>query len=177
MSMRMRSKAGRPGALGDPAVDFDAYVAARGAQLLRTATLLIGPTDAPDVVQDTLVSLYRCWDRVVAADKPDAYVHRSLVNASLRIRRRRQRVLLPLMESAPSHDDVVGARHDMVAVLATLPPRQRAVLVLAFYEDRSEADIAEAMGCSAGTVKSQKARALASLRVALDRNQTKVGQQ
>jgi RNA polymerase sigma-70 factor (sigma-E family) len=147
--------------------DFDTYVAARGARLLRAATLLVGRADAPDVLQDALVGLYRRWERVVAADKPDAYVHRTLVNAALQLRRRRRPVLLPLAASAPGPADVVGARMDMVRALATLPPRQRAVLVLAFYEDRSDAQVAEAMSCSIGTVKSQKSRALATLRTAL----------
>lgn len=152
---------------GLPAADFDAYVAARSSRLLRTASLLVGTADAPDVVQDALIGLYRRWDRVVAADNPDAYVQRSLVNAALQLRRRRRRIAPPHIAAAEGHADAVSARRDMLAALAKLPPRQRAVVVLAFYEDRSENEIAAAMGCSTGTVKSQKARALATLRHSL----------
>jgi RNA polymerase sigma-70 factor (sigma-E family) len=148
--------------------DFDAYVAARSRRLLGVATMLVGRRDAEDALQEALISLYRRWDRVVAADNPDAYVHRSLVNASLQLLRRRRRIELPptfdLSRSDAGHDDAVSDRQHMLQALASLPPRQRAVLVLAFYEDRNEAEIAEAMSCSRGTVKSQKARALSALR-------------
>jgi RNA polymerase sigma-70 factor (sigma-E family) len=148
--------------------EFDAYVAARSQRLLGVATMLVGRHEAEDALQEALISLYRRWDRVVAADNPDAYVHRSLVNASLQLLRRRRRIELPptldLSRSDAGHDKAVSDRQHMLQVLASLPPRQRAVLVLAFYEDRNEAEIAEAMSCSRGTVKSQKARALATLR-------------
>ncbi|MDX6208920.1 MAG: hypothetical protein QOE24_1311 [Frankiales bacterium] len=144
--------------------EFDAYVAARSRRLLGVATLLVGRHDAEDALQDALISLYRRWDRVVAADNPDAYVHRSLVNAALQLLRRRRRIELPAAFDLPGHDDAVSDRQQMLQALASLPPRQRAVLVLAFYEDRNEAEIAEAMSCSRGTVKSQKARALSALR-------------
>jgi RNA polymerase sigma factor (sigma-70 family) len=91
-------------------------------------------------------------------------VHKSLVNASLQLLRRRRRIELPPAFEPAGHDDAVSDRQQMLRSLAALPPRQRAVLVLAFYEDRSETEIAEAMGCSRGTVKSQKARALSTLR-------------
>ena len=126
--------------------------------------MLVGRHEAEDALQDALISLYRRWDRVVAADNPDAYVHRSLVNASLQLLRRRRRVELPPSFDLAGHDEAVSNRQQMLQALASLPPRQRAVLVLAFYEDRNEAEIAEAMGCSRGTVKSQKARALSALR-------------
>ena len=153
---------------GSRDAEFDAYVAARSPRLLGVATLLVGRHEAEDALQEALISLYRRWDRVVAADNPDAYVHRSLVNASLQLLRRRRRIELPaafdLSGPAIGHDDAVSNRHHMLQALATLPPRQRAVLVLAFYEDRNEAEIAVAMSCSRGTVKSQKARALNALR-------------
>jgi RNA polymerase sigma-70 factor (sigma-E family) len=150
--------------LPDRDAQFDAYVAARSLRLLGVATMLVGRHDAEDALQDALISLYRRWDRVTAADNPDAYVHRSLVNASLQLLRRRRRIELPPSFDVSGHADVVSDRQQMLQALATLPPRQRAVLVLAFYEDRSEAEIADAMGCSRGTVKSQKARALNALR-------------
>jgi RNA polymerase sigma-70 factor (sigma-E family) len=143
---------------------FDAYVAARSRRLLGVATLLVGRHDAEDALQDALISLYRRWDRVTTADNPDAYVHRSLVNASLQLLRRRRRIELPPGFDVSGPDDAVTERHTMLQALAGLPPRQRAVLVLSFYEDLDEAATAEAMGCSRGTVKSQKARALKALR-------------
>jgi RNA polymerase sigma-70 factor (sigma-E family) len=143
---------------------FDAYVAARSRRLLGMATLLVGRHDAEDALQDAFISLYRSWDRVVAADNPDAYVHRSLVNASLQLLRRRRRVELPPGFDVAGPDDLVSDRQSMLQALAALPPRQRAVLVLCFYEDLDEADVAAAMGCSRGTVKSQKARGLKALR-------------
>jgi RNA polymerase sigma-70 factor (sigma-E family) len=143
---------------------FDAYVAARSRRLLGVATMLVGRHDAEDALQEAFISLYRRWDRVIAADNPDAYVRRSLVNASLQLLRRRRRVELPPGLDVLGPDDAVSERHSMLQVLAGLPPRQRAVLVLSFYEDLDEGDIALVMGCSRGTVKSQKARALKTLR-------------
>jgi RNA polymerase sigma-70 factor (sigma-E family) len=154
--------------MGSRDAEFDAYVAARSRRLLGVATMLVGRRDAEDALQEALISLYRRWDRVVAADNPDAYVHRSLVNASLQLLRRRRRIELPpafdLSRPDAGHDEAVSDRQHLLQALASLPPRQRTVLVLAFYEDRNEAEIAEAMSCSRGTVKSQKARALATLR-------------
>ncbi|MCU1676326.1 MAG: polymerase, sigma-24 subunit, subfamily [Frankiales bacterium] len=163
--------------LDQRAARFDEYVATQGTRLLRSATLLVGGADAPDVVQDALVGLYKRWDRVVAAHNPDAYVHRSLVNAALQLRRRRRRVVIPItdMTAGGGHAEMVGSRQDMARALGALPPRQRTVLVLAFYEDRSEAEIAREMGCSTGTVKSQKSKALATLRKAIQNEDAKAG--
>lgn len=144
--------------------EFDAYVAARSRRLLGVATMLVGRHDAEDALQDALISLYRRWDRVLTADNPDAYVHRSLVNASLQLLRRRRRIELPQGFDVAGPDDAVSERQAMLQALASLPPRQRAVLVLSFYEDLDEGEIAAAMSCSRGTVKSQKARALKALR-------------
>lgn len=162
-----------PARTSNATLEFDAYVAGRSPRLLRTASLLVGAADAQDVLQDALIGLYRRWDRVVAAENPDAYVQRSLVNAALQWRRRRRRIVLPRSAEQPGHAESVSERHDMLQALAKLPPRQRAVVVLAFYEDRSEAEIAAVMGCSTGTVKSQKSRALATLRDALNIDLTK----
>ncbi|MEO6715256.1 MAG: SigE family RNA polymerase sigma factor [Mycobacteriales bacterium] len=156
------------------ALEFDAYVAARSSRLLRTASLLVGTHDAADVVQNALIGLYRRWDAVTAAENPDAYVQRSLVNAALQWRRRRRPLVLPAVVDVEGHAESVSERQDMLRALAMLPPRQRAVVVLAFYDDRSEAEIATAMRCSQGTVKSQKSRALATLRAALGAEMTKV---
>src|SRR5476651_1366598 len=82
---------------------FDEYVAARSRRLLGVATILVGRHDAEDALQEALISLYRRWDRVTAADNPDAYVHRSLVNASLQLLRRRKRIELPPAFDLPGH--------------------------------------------------------------------------
>src|ERR1700712_4900516 len=87
--------------------EFDAYVAARSRRLLGVATMLVGRHDAEDALQEALISLYRRWDRVVAADNPDAYVHRSLVNASLQLLRRRRRIELPPAFAPAGPDDAV----------------------------------------------------------------------
>ena len=143
---------------------FDSYVAGCSRRLLIVAAMLVGRHEAEDALQDALISLYRRWDKVMAADNPDAYVHRSLVNASLQLLRRKRRIELPPALGPSGFDEAIGDRDQTLQVLATLPPRQRAVLVLAFYEDLGEAEIAQAMGCSRGTVKSQKSRALRTLR-------------
>lgn len=149
---------------------FDSYVGSRSKRLLMVAAMLVGRHEAEDALQEALISLYRRWDKVMAADNPDAYVHRSLVNASLQLLRRRRRIELPPVVGLGGFDDAVSDRQQVLQALAMLPPRQRAVVVLAFYEDLGEVEIAHAMGCSRGTVKSQKSRALRSLRERLGSN-------
>ncbi|WP_322921880.1 SigE family RNA polymerase sigma factor [Nocardioides renjunii] len=147
---------------------FTEFVVARQAALLRTAYLLTGHAqDAEDLVQTTLVKVVPQWRRI--ADNPEAYVRRVLVHENVsRWRRRRWRE-----HSTGDLPDVLAAepdRAELLAVrtaLATLPPRQRAVIVLRYYEDLSEADIAATLGIAPGTVKSQARDGLARLRQAL----------
>ncbi len=156
------------GGLAATAGDFDAFVATHGSRLLRTAYLLTGDHGAAeDLVQDTLVRTWRKWSRVSAADQPPAYVRRMLVNASvsrwrtLRLRRAGERLVASPPEVA-AHDP--EARDDaMWRLVATLPPRQRAVVVLSYYEDLSDPQVADVLGCTTGTVKSQRAKALRAL--------------
>ena len=145
------------------------YVTARVPALRRLAYLLNGDEhQADDLVQETLTKLYLRWARVIAADNPDAYVHTMLVRTFLDERRRGWwRVRLPgavperpVVEAGASHDDRVVLR----AALAEVPPRQQAVLVLRFLHDLPVEEVAEILGCTAGTVKSQTARGLAALR-------------
>ncbi|WP_078897001.1 SigE family RNA polymerase sigma factor [Streptomyces sp. XY431] len=150
---------------------FEGFAATRWRRLVRTAYLLTGDYhEAEDVVQATLAKVFRSWSRISRLDEPDAYVHRALVNNNLsRHRRRRVRQLLVpvLPERAHSagtgHRDV-EERSVLLQALAELPPRQRAVVVLRYWEDMSEQQVAEVLGCSAGNVKSQASRGLAKLR-------------
>jgi RNA polymerase sigma-70 factor (sigma-E family) len=143
---------------------FDEFVAARRPALLRTAYLLTGSHhDAEDLVQSTLLRVVPHWRRI-AAD-PERYVRRVLVRESVtrwRGRRWRERSMAQLPER-PTEDDR-PERTALREALTSLSPRQRAVLVLRYYDDLSEAATAEALGISLGTVKSHARDGLARLR-------------
>jgi RNA polymerase sigma-70 factor (sigma-E family) len=146
-------------------MDFEEYVAARWARLVRTAVLLGCPeNDAEDLAQTTLAKALRSWRRVSEAAEPDAYVHRILVNALHDMRSRRWRGELPtadLPEEGKEADHLTGVA--VRRALAAMSREHREVLVLRFYADLSERDTAEALGLPAGTVKSRTSRALAAL--------------
>jgi RNA polymerase sigma-70 factor (sigma-E family) len=150
--------------------DFDQFVAASANRLLRSAFAMTGDRGAAeDIVQDVLERLYVAWPRV---DDPLAYARRALVNHTTNRWRHRRRH--PETELTSRHDhvtvDVTRAADDrdaLIRALATLPPRQRAVIVLRFLDDLTEADTARVLGCSVGTVKSQTSRALTRLRQVL----------
>ena len=150
---------------------FTAFVAAHSPSLRRTAYLLTGSTGAAeDLLQDALVRTWLGWQRVVPATAA-AYTRRVLVNlATDRWRRRRYRtVTLDGGErwADPAAERAFGAVDDqtfIVEQLAALSPRERAINVLRYYHDLAEADVAEAVGCSVGTVKSTCSRALARIR-------------
>jgi RNA polymerase sigma-70 factor (sigma-E family) len=148
--------------------EFDAFVAARSRHLLQAAYLLTGdPHRAEDLLQTALTRAYLMWDRI-SSDDPEGYVRRILANANIDWWRRRPwreepRAVLP--ETAePDASAASDVRDAVLKALAGLSPRQRAVVVLRYYEDMSEAEIADVLGCSAGTVKSAAFRALAVLR-------------
>lgn len=158
-----------PGARGSRDADFSAYVAARRAALLRTAYLMTGDlATADDVVQTTLAKLYLAWHRVSAQDAVHSYTRRILTNevtSHWRRAWRRRELSVDRLPEAPveeAYDD--GTAAALWAFVGELAPRARAVVVLRYYEQLSEAEIAEVMGISVGTVKSQCSRALASLR-------------
>ena len=149
--------------------EFAAWMAARQGALARTAYLLTGSQHAAeDLVQATLTRLYLSWDRISDRQHVDAYARRALLNehrSTWRRTSRRPEVLsdaVPEAALAPAEYD--GEREAVWRFVQALPPRQRAVIVLRYYEDLSEAQIADLLGISAGTVKSQASRALASLR-------------
>ena len=155
----------------DHEAGFEAFVAARSDDLLRVGFLLTNDRGhAEDLVQTALLKAYRHWGRI-AGDDAWPYVRKVLVTSAASWRRRR-----PTSEivSLPAHDvpepdqtDVLAERDRMATALAALPPRMRAVLVLRYGEDLSEAATAAALGCSVNTVKSQTTRGLARLRDAL----------
>jgi RNA polymerase sigma-70 factor (sigma-E family) len=146
------------------------FVAARAAPLVRFAFLLCGDWHrAEDTVQSALVKLYLAWPRLRQVGAVEPYVRRIILrvladNGRL-ARFRRERVSDRLPER-PAADGSEAATDRMVllSALAALPPRQRAVVVLRFWEDQSVEQCAEALGCSEGTVKSQAARGLQTLR-------------
>jgi RNA polymerase sigma-70 factor (sigma-E family) len=151
----------------DTAEDFRGFVIARQRSLLRTAWLLTGDWAlAEDLVQTALLRAWPHWGRVRGGGREDAYVRRVMVNKSLDWRRRWWRKEIPteVVPERPVADEPFELRHVVVTAVLSLPPGQRAVVVLRYFDDLSEADVADAMGCSVGTVKSQASKALASLR-------------
>lgn len=151
--------------------EFADFVAASSLPALRTAFAVCGDRHlAEDALQSALVRAYRAWPRVRDADSSQAYLRRMVVNELLGWRRRRSWGTTTRMGREPSEpgpeDGIV--EHQLVwCLVGELPPRQRAVVVLRFYEGLSEAEIAEALGVRRGTVKSQASAALSHLRAAL----------
>jgi RNA polymerase sigma-70 factor (sigma-E family) len=150
-------------------VEFSDWMAARQVALTRTAYLLTGSHDAAeDLVQVTLTKLYLAWDRIADREHVDAYARRALVNEHRSTWRRSSRRPELLSEVVPDRGhqpaQYDGEREAVWRFVQSLPPRQRAVIVLRYYEDLSEAETAHLLGISTGTVKSQASRALASLR-------------
>jgi RNA polymerase sigma-70 factor (sigma-E family) len=159
---------------------FDEFVRGRSTALLRTAYLLTGDRGhAEDLLQQVLERVARRWSSI--SDSPEAYVRRALANAAVNRRRRRRPVEVELLDRhdgvAASGPAAVDLRDQLVRGLLQLPSRQRAVLVLRFFEDLSEAETAATLGCSVGTVKSQASRGLDRLRALVgdNDNDTPVG--
>lgn len=158
--------------------EFRKFMQNRASSLHQSAYLLCGDWHlADDLVQDTLIKAYQHWPRVRGADNPDAYVRRILVN-EVRGRWRRRERSMPVSrfpegreQAVPDATDEITRRAGLLHVLMTLPLRQRATVILRFLEGMSERETAAALGCSVGTVKSQSARALATLRTSLNRTE------
>ena len=150
--------------MSDRDAEFTRYVEARGAALLRTAVFLCAGdrSAAEDLVQSTLVRAYVAWHRVRHEAARDGYVRRIMVRESYRRPSSSRRILVE--PEQPDAHGPVEDRLDLFPLLAALPRQQRAVVVLRYYEDLSERDIADALGCSPGTVKRHASRALATLR-------------
>jgi RNA polymerase sigma-70 factor (sigma-E family) len=154
--------------------DFDEFVATHVDDLLRTAYLIVWEEgEAEDLVQECLLKVARRWPRIRRMDQPRAYARRILVNLALdgaRGRARRRGELEAGTSASPITVDPLPAldtRAELLQGLGQLPVRQRAVLVLRYFNDLTEAQVAEVLGCSTGTVKSSASRGLARLREAL----------
>ena len=153
--------------------EFKQYVTDRSYALRRTAYLMCGDWhQAEDLVQIALLKLYRSWRRVERSQNRDAYVRQVIVRALIDERRRgwrRERPFGALPDDVAYVEAGLGVeeRDELLDAMARIPARQRATLVLRFWEDQSVEQAAHALGCSQGTVKSQTARGLAALRAAL----------
>ncbi|MFG1778706.1 SigE family RNA polymerase sigma factor [Micromonospora sp. NPDC049048] len=151
---------------------YEEFADSRLAALLRYAVMLTGdPHQAQDLVQDTMVRVQLNWRRVVRADSPERYVRRMLTNQYVDWRRGSwmRRVLLRADpdEAVPApvdHAQHAVERDQIWSWLSRLPRRQRATLVLRYYEDLPDAEIADILGCAVGTVRSSISRALTTLR-------------
>jgi RNA polymerase sigma-70 factor (sigma-E family) len=149
-------------------VSFQEYVATRGQALTRMAFLLSGShADADDLVQAALAKAYARWAHISTLASPDAYVRRMIANQHISWWRSRRRERLSdrtpevvVSDASASHATAAVVRESVRA----LPPKQRAAIVFRYFEDLDDAAIADALGCSVGTVRSQISRALASLR-------------
>ncbi len=157
-------------------VTFEEYAAARGPSLLRFAYLTCRDRQlAEDLVQEALTKAYPHWGRVQRADNPEAYLRRIVLNQLLSWRRRRwwtqeSSTAEPPESPGPQRDvgDDHGDRDAVWRMLGTLPPRQRAALVLRYYEDLDDATIASVLGCSPATVRAHVSKASARLRETYD---------
>src|SRR3954469_8328862 len=151
--------------------DFVEYVEARQQALVRFAYLLTSDHHtAEDLVQTALAKTYITWDRLRDRGAVDSYVRRIIVNENTSMWRRawkRRERTSDVLPDRGTVDADVETRDAVWGVVQSLPPRQRAAVVLRYYEDLSEADTAAALGCSVGNVKSQASRGLAAMRSAV----------
>jgi RNA polymerase sigma-70 factor (sigma-E family) len=161
--------------------EFRTFALDRSLRLHQSAYLLCGDWHlAHDLVQDTLVKVYRHWSRVRRADNPDAYVRRILVNEA-RDRWRHREKAVPVADigaetavpSVPDAADEIARRDGLLRALVGLPHQQRATVVLRYLEGLTQAETAQVLRCSEGTVKSQSSRALATLRGYLERTESR----
>lgn len=153
---------------------FEEFVAVRLGALIRYATVVTwDPHLAEDITQDVLVRAQAKWSRIGRLDAPEQYVKRMVVNEFLSWRRRRAAhlVFVPTLEGMTPHEpdrtSAVDDRDLTRRLIAGLPPKQRAAIALRYYEDLSDEQIAELLGCRTGTVRSYLSRGLATLREAL----------
>jgi RNA polymerase sigma-70 factor (sigma-E family) len=166
-----------------PKASFEQFAASSADELLRTAYLLAWDlTEAEDLVQETLLRIAKRWPRVRSMEHPLAYARRVLTNLALDGAERRSRRRAELNGGPPEpdaphadHAALIDTRSELLTALGTLPVRQRTVLVLRYFVDLPEAEVAAILGCSLGTVKSTASRALAKLEQQLSESSTETG--
>jgi RNA polymerase sigma-70 factor (sigma-E family) len=168
---RPRAEAGEPGPALGPAAEaaFREYVTARGGALLRIGLLLTGNwADAEDLLQAALAKTYLAWDRIQDRAALDSYVRRAMINTQISWWRRRRLEEYPTGDipdcAVTDHGPPNDLQDAVLRALDRLPQRMRAAVVLRYYEDMTEPEIADALGMSRGTVKSTVSRAVAKLR-------------
>jgi len=146
---------------------FDDFVRTHRSSLLKFATVLTGDYPlAEELVSDALSRAYEGWTRIALMDRPVAYLRKAVANGYLSTRRRWARDLSRFFaRDTIDESAATDERHAMVTRLAKLPTRQRSVVVLRYYADLNDGEIAQVLGCSAATVRSHAARALRALRV------------
>ena len=154
-------------------LSFEEYVAARRIALVRFAYLLTGERQlAQDLVQEVLARIHQRWPSVQRSGSPDAYVKKAILHQFLSWRRRRS-ATESVMAEPPNAAIAADPATDYVErdatwrLLATLPRRQRAVLVLRYYEDLDDSQIAAELGCAPSTVRAHASRAIGQLRIVL----------
>jgi RNA polymerase sigma-70 factor (sigma-E family) len=159
--------------------EFERFARGHTDGLVRTAYLMVGDRgDAEDIAQECMLRLARKWPRVRKMEHPGAYARRVMVSLVLDGRHQRARRTLELATTAPElaagiNDQLVASidlRADLIWALRGLSPRHRAVLVLRYFSDLPEAEVATILGCSVGTVKSSASRALTQLRQTLEQS-------
>ena len=159
--------------------ELRAFVGHRWAGLIRTAYLVTADAGiAEDCAQEALTRVHRHWDRLDGAGDPVGYARRAVINAALSWRRRSRVAELPLAaagDPAASESSSQSLDPALLTALRALPPRMRAVVVLRYVEDCSEAQTADLLGCSIGSVKSSAHRGLARLRAGLEPNYESTG--
>ncbi len=157
--------------------EFERFAATHVDGLLRAAYLMVGDrAEAEDIVQECMLRVARKWPRVKDMEHPGSYARKVMVNLAIddAPKRARRNVELVAVEPPQAAGDggpsaaLLDSRTDLIQALAALPGRQRAVLVLRYFADLPETEVAAALGCSVGTVKSSSSRALERLRQALD---------
>jgi RNA polymerase sigma-70 factor (sigma-E family) len=141
--------------------------------LLAFATVLTGqPATAEDITQEVLIRAHGRWHQIAGLERPELYVRKMVLNEFLSWRRRSWRTVpaanpVPVQNLTADHAAAYDEQAAMLSQIAKLPGRQRAVLALRYYEDRSDAEIADLLGCAPSTVRAYASRALAALRVEL----------
>jgi RNA polymerase sigma-70 factor (sigma-E family) len=151
-------------------VTFDEFTRVRLAPLLRFATVLcVDAGLAEDLVQEVLIKAYARWEQVEGLDHPEAYVRRMIVNEFVSWRRKWARIIpvaaVELPAQVPDHADGHAERDALFRRLVRLPARQRAVIVLRYYDGLTDAEIAHELDCAVGTVRSIASRAVSALRL------------